>query len=188
MDTNTWSSPRQRGRIKSPIYSIIWPTEFRLNSFGAAQLTIMQSHAIDVITPPTLLGPKVRLGLRLSLSESPTISSFDRFAQMATQLPAGTNLDSPQIKLWIEFAQAFKPMNVDSLRKCLHKDFRHVSLPRSIGEPERNKEEWVEAMEGFFKSITVFEVGNPKFPFSWLAKNPFCSRPSILSPRPQGRS
>lgn len=133
---------------------------------SAAQLTIMHySHAIDDITPPTLLGPEVRLGLRLSLPESPTTTSFDCFAQMATQLPAGANLDSPQIKLWIEYDRAFKPMNADSLRKCLHKDFRHVPLPRSIGEPERNKEEWVEAMAGFFNSITVFEVGSTQGSF-----------------------
>ena len=63
---------------------------------------------------------------------------------MATQLPAGVNLDSPQIKFWIEYDQAFKQMKVDTFANFLHKDFRYVLLPQSLGRPERTKDVWLE--------------------------------------------
>ena len=80
------------------------------------------------------------------------------------KLPADVNLDSPQFKVFAELEQAISPLNLDTLRKCLHKDFRHVLSPRSIGEPERNGEEWVEHMAGLFGSVTMVDVGNTHIP------------------------
>ena len=77
---------------------------------------------------------------------------------MATQLPAGVNLDSPQIKFWIECDQAFKQMKVDSFANFLHKDFRFVLLPRSLGEPEKTKDVWLEQIKGIIGVVTGFEV------------------------------
>ena len=95
---------------------------------------------------------------------------------MATQflpmkVPAGVNVDSSPFKLFAELERACRPLNVDSLRKCLHKDFRHVYLPRSIGEPERNKEEWVKHVADLLNSITVDDVGNIHCHSSLLSLN-----------------
>jgi len=50
-------------------------------------------------------------------------------------------------------------MNVDILAKCLHKDFRRVIYPRSMGLSAQNKEEWVRHITGVMSLATAFEVG-----------------------------
>jgi len=89
---------------------------------------------------------------------------------MATQLPADVNLNSPQITLINEWNEGFKQMDVDILAKCLHKDFRRVVYPRSIGQPEQNKEEWLKEITAIIGFATGFDVGldpllfDPPFP------------------------
>ena len=78
---------------------------------------------------------------------------------MANQLPADVNLNSPQIQLINEWHEGFKELNVDILAKCLHKDFHRVVYPRSIGQPEQNKEEWIRDITGIMGFATGFEVG-----------------------------
>jgi len=116
-------------------------------------------------------------------------STFRHFAQMATQLPAGVNLDSPQIKLWIESHHAFHQMKVDSFANLLHKDFRYVLLPRSLGQPEKTKDEALAQLRGLLGHVTEIEVGNTHCHANCLNLDLLLSsRPSIQSLRPRGNS
>ena len=44
--------------------------------------------------------------------------------------------------------------------KPLHKDFRRVVHPRSMGHPEQDKDEWRKELTGDFGFATGFEVGH----------------------------
>jgi hypothetical protein len=98
-------------------------------------------------------------GLRPNLLRIELEPHFSRFAQMSFQLPADVNLDSPQIKVMNEWKEGFLKMDIDILGKCLHKDFRRVVYPRSLGEPVQSKEEWVKEIGGILVFTTAFEVG-----------------------------
>jgi len=52
--------------------------------------------------------------------------------------------DSPQIQLMYEWNRGFETKDLGLIAKALHKDYRHISYPRSLGLPEQNKEEWLE--------------------------------------------
>ena len=69
--------------------------------------------------------------------------------------------DSPQIQLFNEFNRGFKERSVDLLGKPLHKDFRRCTYPRSLNQPEQNKEEWLKHFGGIIAFTTGFEVGHP---------------------------
>src|SRR5258706_11275258 len=103
----------------------------------------------------------------MSRSESRLLRIFDEdhlsyFVQMPFKLPADTDLNSPQIKLISEWNEGFLQLNVDTLAKHVHKDFRRVVYPRSIGHPEQNKEEWIQEITGVIGFTTGFDVGeNP---------------------------
>ena len=79
---------------------------------------------------------------------------------MPTQLPADTDLSSPQIKLITEWNEGHLQRNVDILVKYAHKDFCRVVHPRSMGRPEQNKEEWLKEITGIFGLATEIDVGH----------------------------
>ena len=79
---------------------------------------------------------------------------------MPIQLPADTDLNSPQIKLITEWNEGHLQRNVDILVKHAHKDFRRVIYPRSMGYPEQNKEEWLKEIRGIFGFATGLDVGH----------------------------
>jgi hypothetical protein len=79
---------------------------------------------------------------------------------MPTQLPAGTNLSSPQIKLICDWNDAFTKMSVESFGKLMHKDFRRSIHPRSIGQPEQGKEEALKELSGILDFVTGIDVGH----------------------------
>ena len=68
------------------------------------------------------------------------------------------NSDSPQTKLFYECRQGFKTRDLDRAGKVLHKDFRYVSYPRSLGKPDQTKEEWL----GQWAAILGLWVGDPE--------------------------
>jgi len=49
-------------------------------------------------------------------------------------------------------------MNVDALGKQLHKDFRRVYYPQSMGYPEQNKEGWIKETTGMIGFATGFDT------------------------------
>jgi len=78
---------------------------------------------------------------------------------MPSQLPAGTNLGSPQIKLLSNLTGGFAEMNVEIIGKQLHKDFRRSVYPRSLGQPELGKEDYLKEASGILGFATGFNVG-----------------------------
>ena len=53
------------------------------------------------------------------------------------------DLESPQIKLFHECGQGFKTRDPDLIAKTLHKDYRYVTYPRSLGRQDQTKDEWL---------------------------------------------
>ena len=65
--------------------------------------------------------------------------------------------------------------------KPLHKDFRRVVYPRSMGHPEQNKDEWRKELTGTFGLATGFDVGHSPATRTFFPQlNLLCRRPSIL--------
>ena len=50
---------------------------------------------------------------------------------------------SPQVELFYSLAEAYKRKDVNFIAKNLHKDFRRIGYPRSLGKPEQNADEWL---------------------------------------------
>ena len=68
------------------------------------------------------------------------------------------NSGSPQLKFVHEWRQAFDKEDLSLVAKSLHKDYRHITYPRSIGKPEQTREEWLEHLAGVSSARTEFEV------------------------------
>lgn len=58
------------------------------------------------------------------------------------------NSDSPQAKLVNEWGQGFEKRDIGLIAKVLHKDYRHITYPRSLGRPEQTREEWLQHIAG----------------------------------------
>ena len=56
--------------------------------------------------------------------------------------------DSPQVKLLREWGRGFQTRDLGLIAKALHKDYRYVTSPKSIGRPEETREEWLERHAG----------------------------------------
>lgn len=65
---------------------------------------------------------------------------------------------SPQIKLINELDQAWIARNASLLAKCLHKNYRFVTLPQSLGKPSVNRDEWLAIMAGVLSGTIQFEA------------------------------
>ena len=70
------------------------------------------------------------------------------------------NSESPQVKLINEWGQAFAKRDIDLIANLLHKDYRHISYPRSLGRPEETREEWLQHIARIINLWTEDEV-NP---------------------------
>ena len=81
-------------------------------------------------------------------------SAFNRSVPMSDSKSS----DSPQVKFIDEWLQAFDARDMDRIAKCLHKDYRNIMYPRSLGKPEETKEEWLEYMAGIFNLWTERKV------------------------------
>jgi hypothetical protein len=68
--------------------------------------------------------------------------------------------DSPQVKLLYEHKRGFESRNLDAIAKNLHKDFRYICYPRSLGYPEQTKEEWITQFSGYFPHWTDMQVNS----------------------------
>jgi hypothetical protein len=97
-------------------------------------------------------------GLRSSQDLQPS-----RRAQMNIHLPQDINRNSPQIKLLLEWHEALKEKSVDSLGRCLHKDFRRVVYPQHIGEPTQNKESFLKQCEAVYFAVEVEVSSTPRY-------------------------
>ena len=64
--------------------------------------------------------------------------------------------DSPQVKLIHEWGQGFENRDLSLIAKSLHKDYRHITYPRSLGMPEIAREQW---LENFARVISLWTAG-----------------------------
>lgn len=63
--------------------------------------------------------------------------------------------ESAQVKFILgEWRQAFEKRDLDLIAKHLHKDYRHTSYPRSLGEPDQTREQWLERFAGILGLLT----------------------------------
>ena len=66
--------------------------------------------------------------------------------------------ESPQVKLMHEWGSGFRKRDLNLIVKALHKDYRHIIYPRSLGMPEQTREEWFEHFAGVIALWTDLEV------------------------------
>ena len=66
------------------------------------------------------------------------------------------SFESPQIKLIDAWDRALLAKDLDLAAKYLHKDFRRTTSPRSLGEPDKTKEEWFKAAAKLVNSPVDF--------------------------------
>ena len=65
--------------------------------------------------------------------------------------------DSPQIKLISELDRAMLERNVSLVAKLLHRDYRHITLPQSLGKPPVNRDEWLATITEILSSPIQIE-------------------------------
>ncbi|KAF9780782.1 hypothetical protein BJ322DRAFT_1081658 [Thelephora terrestris] len=79
---------------------------------------------------------------------SASLRNFPPFLCSSPQMCDLHNSKSPQVKLMFEWGRGFETRDITILEKHLHKDFRHVTYPRSLALPEQTKEGWIAQMKG----------------------------------------
>ena len=55
--------------------------------------------------------------------------------------------DSPQVKVALSFVEGVDKRDVKNVAKLLHKDYRHIPYPRSMGRAVENKDEWLQRIK-----------------------------------------
>jgi hypothetical protein len=93
------------------------------------------------------------------LAERYCLGLFHRFPQMAYHLPQDVNHNSPQIKLMLDWMEGWKEKNVESIGKCLHKDFKLDVYPRRLGEQTQHKEEFLKQCKELYVRAQ-YQVGS----------------------------
>ena len=71
------------------------------------------------------------------------------------------NYASPQTKLVNELVQAMVEKNMSLFAKHLHKDYRHIILPQSLGKPPINRDEWLATIAEILSS--PFQFGKASY-------------------------
>lgn len=61
---------------------------------------------------------------------------------------------APEVQLVLEWGKGFQTGDLDLLARCLHEDYRHVTYPRSLGQGERTKDDFVKYLSGFVPAWT----------------------------------
>jgi hypothetical protein len=89
--------------------------------------------------------------------------------------------DSPQVKLFRQCRGEFEKRDLSSIGNAIHKDFRYVSYPRSLGHPEQTKEEWLERYAG----IMSLWAAAPEVSYIGYSSAPFA--PTKFLPQPTHR-
>jgi hypothetical protein len=74
--------------------------------------------------------------------------------------------ESPQVKLMYELDSGFTRRDLDIIAKQLHKDYRHITHPRSLGMPEQSREEWLKHF-AWVMSLWTENVVSYQFPLQF---------------------
>ena len=72
------------------------------------------------------------------------IAIFNRLVPMADP----ESSDSAQTKLFRECRRGFQTRDLELIASTIHKDYRYIAYPRSLGKPEQTKEEWLNRWAG----------------------------------------
>ena len=80
------------------------------------------------------------------------------------------NSESPQIKLFREIGWGFQMKDPVLIAKTLHTDFRYIPYPRSLGQSEKTKEEFLEHWAG----IISLWAGNTEVSLICCTSDPRC--------------
>jgi hypothetical protein len=94
------------------------------------------------------------------------VTILDRLVLMADS----ENSDSPQIKLFREIGWAFQMGDPVLIAKTMHKDYRYIPYPRSLGQSEKTKEEFLEHWTGI---ISLWDV-NTEVSYIGYTSDPIC--------------
>ena len=101
--------------------------------------------------------PYLALGSRLGYPEARRSSSLPLQAiknsnsNRSAPMSSSGGSDSPQLKLMNEWNKGFQERDINHLMNLLHEDFRNVTYPGSLNEPDATKEEWYQR--------TAFAIG-----------------------------
>ena len=68
-----------------------------------------------------------------------------------------------------EWGQGFRRRDLDHISKTLHREYRHITYPRSLGKPELSREEWLEQFAGIMGLWINLEVSYITYPLNSLA-------------------
>ena len=97
-------------------------------------------------------------GLRTKLPPGSSESEDQSLVSMSALASLLASSDSPHVKLVHKWGLAFEKKNLDLIAELLHKDYRHTTYPRSLGKPEKTREEWLEHIAGVLSIRTEQDV------------------------------
>ena len=131
-------------------------------SYTQLPVVILWSHesAQELVTDNVSVGM-----LYIILPTCFWIAIFNHFIPMASP----ESSDSPQIKFIQECSRGFKTRDLAILAKNLHKDFRNITYPRSLGQPEQTKEEFLECWTG----VISLWAADPEVSYIRCSSGPF---------------
>ena len=88
----------------------------------------------------------------LSRSHSPHLQA--ETSGMTTTIDPVT----PQLKAARKWIDAYITLDINEIDGLFPKDYKHLTLPKSMGLPEETKEEYLQRYGGFLPAFTKFEV------------------------------
>lgn len=68
---------------------------------------------------------------------------------------------SPVLQCVLEYFEALRAWDLDRIMACFSDDLEHQILPKSLGQPLRNKTQYAEYFKGVMPMFARFQVGNP---------------------------
>jgi len=68
------------------------------------------------------------------------------------------NPNTPQLKATQKLIDAYTTRDISKIGAVFSRDYRHQTLPKSIGPPEEGREEYIKRCGGLLPSFTKFEV------------------------------
>ena len=68
------------------------------------------------------------------------------------------DVSTPQLKVTQKWIDAYVAIDLDKINAVTSKNYKHQTLPKSIGLPEETKEEYTRRLAGMLPLFTKFEV------------------------------
>ena len=71
---------------------------------------------------------------------------------------ATVDASTPQLKVVQKWIDAYVSLDINNLNTVFSKDYKHQTLPKSMGIPEETKDEYIKRYGGVLPLFTKFEV------------------------------